>query len=493
MFAKGACRTIAWQCEAAGQGSLLPFLYCTKTIQQRPYNTVSRGTRSSRDDRSGDGDHDEGRKFRQDTDTPLESRARQWDRVEKGRHTDWRKLDLTGNDRGDEAERTPRHDRRRNEYSSRSSDHVPFETPEDTQAADLDLDGSTITPREREAFEKLFKMKKGTESTSEKTDVAKKRKPERELGLDAILDAAVQNIKPRERPPPQFPAALRPMAEEARERQRTTRPATAETYKDQAIQEDLDRITALMDKAGTDVDLWNILNTHLLNRVAALGLDPATTSKQKAAVKAWHEIETSLRRAAKQNPAKSPSRRAPVSDLTILTANLSTHLQHFMTLMPSTFPSSLLALNLLPTLKSLGPSAFALGASSSLYNAHMRALYTAYGPSALHTIADTLREMDREVYDFDEETLALLLRIIKDAKKYRRGNGGPGLFALWNTESTGRGVKGMLQWRVIVEEKRQEGALRRAREEEAMREAETEEGGGEGIGEERGGVAIAAG
>ncbi|KAI7260970.1 hypothetical protein KC352_g10052, partial [Hortaea werneckii] len=100
-------------------------------------------------------------------------------------------------------------------------------------------------------------------------------------------------------------------------------------------------------------------------------------------------------------------------------------------------------------------------------------------------------EMDREVYEFDEETMWLIIKTIKSAKKYRQGHGSRGQEALWSMESAGRGVKEMLSWREIVETKRQEAALRKVREEEAARAAEVAEGGDGLDGEEVGKGAVA--
>ena len=349
----------------------------------------------------------------------------------------------------------------------------------------MGLESSTVTPQEKKAFQRLFDMRKGDDGGAEKGR-------EEKDGLDGILDAAMDRIKPSERPIPQFPDALRPMAEKARERGRTEKAKrldARERGRQEIIQAQLEEVLRLMDEATTDVELWRILNFHILNRVAALGLDMEATPRQQAAAKVWRQHQLELFNAAQEartavkeanEAGQTPAEQhLLVSDLDVLTANLPTLFNHFVQVLNSSFPSSTLSLNLLPALKQLGPSAFALAATTSLYNAHMSALYSHYGPTALHPIAETLREMDREVYEFDDETLALLLQILKDGKRTRRGNLGAGVEALWKTDSVSRGVKGILSWREIVVEKRQEAALRRAREEEAMREAETEEGGAE--------------
>lgn len=511
MLAKGAGQAVAWHCDNA----LLPFLYRTKTIQQRTYTRLSRGTTVSR--------RDDGTLSRQDGGAYANPRiprgppigADPFERTPKdelakrdeARNTGWRQLDLNNErGRGERTEtrrgvmreprdrREPRERRepweRRDPKDSRGSrervsDHVPFEKASDAQAAeapDVDLDDSTITPSERKAFEKLFSLRKEKEANSNKEAGATGRgtvkKPDRELGLDAILDAAVENLKPRERPKPQFPAALVPMAEEARERQRAVRGTprgSSEVRRDENIRRDLKRVTALMNKAQTDVELWNILNEHVLNRVAALELDPITTPKQRAAAEAWLRTQTRLQSKEDGNPAQAQGHRSSVDNLTIMTENLTKHLLHFMHLLQSSFPGSLLSLSLLPTLKKLGPSAFALGTNTALYNAHMHALYAKYGPGSLHSIAEILGEMDREVYEFDEGTLGFLLRVLEDARGFRKGDGGSAVQALWSAEGAGRGLRELGKWSKRVESRRQEVALRRVREDEMLREAGIEE------------------
>ncbi|KAI7657597.1 hypothetical protein D0864_01220 [Hortaea werneckii] len=342
-----------------------------------------------------------------------------------------------------------------------------------------------MTPQERNAFQKLFEIKPKDEGAS-----ARRGKGN---DLDTILDSAVDNIKQRDRPTPQFPASLQAMAQEAKARRQAERDSKEDARQQaraEKIRKDLEKTTALLETAETDLELWNRVKKHILNRVAALELDATSTIHQQAAAKAWRKqqaVET------KSAPAEaSLDESIYVSDLDILTTNLPLLLTRFMQIAQTNFPASPIDLNILPTLKSLGPSAFALGATTQLYNAHIAALFTRYGPTSLPSIAEVLREMDREVYEFDEETMWLIIKTIKSAKKYRQGHGSRGQEALWSMESAGRGVKEMLSWREIVETKRQEAALRKVREEEAARAAEVEEGGDGLDGEEIGKGAVAA-
>lgn len=358
------------------------------------------------------------------------------------------------------------------EASSRFIDHVPFENvkEEPVPKVGFDLEGSTITPTERKAFEKLFGIRKVTKS---KKDDA----------LDAILDAAVFNVEKPERPPPEFPLALRSMAKKAREREKQERATQVDREaeaKATAIKQDLDYVTAMMDKAPTDARLWGVLEKVVLNRLIATGIDgapttPDQTAKHAAALAAWQKT--------KSNWPPANFTGAPADDeLTVFTANLPAHCIHFMRTLALSFPGSSMALTLLPHLKNLGPASFALAASTGFYNAHLRALYTAHGPHSLHSMISTLREMDARVYDFDDETSAVLEEVMKDSRRCRRGYMGEAVGLVWRGAAVTRGVKGLLGWREVVESRREEVALRRAREEEAVTEAARAEG--EEVGED---------
>lgn len=469
-------------------GTFLPFLYQTHTIQQRTYTKISRGTKTS-------GSHD-----------PVSRRRPQQDPAVPYRQgVKWQRPLLDGSKGGKVVTRLVKLDRfappQRERRDVRSStDGVPFENAAQNAVAGFDQDKSTITPRERKAFEKLFgaqkvkEVKKAAEDDDDEKSKAKERgskgkvrKPAQELGLDDILDNAMDSIKSQERrTKPRFPDVLRPMAEEARDKQKARLADTRENLRTEAVKRDLDTVNGLLDEAKTDLDLWKTLQEYVLNRVAALDLDQPGTRRQQIGAKAWEALKSRLRKETeeanvrKTNPAKrtTPFFDASISDLNTLTANLPAHLLHFMHLMRTSYPSSLLPLNLLPTLKALGPSAFALGASTQLYNAHLSLLHAKF-PTHLPNLLDVLAEMDREVYAFDDETLGIVQGVLKSVSRAQYGHEGPGVRALFQSEKVRKGVVGLERWRGIIEERRQEDALRKARqaeEEVEAREVEGEEG-----------------
>jgi len=127
------------------------------------------------------------------------------------------------------------------------------------------------------------------------------------------------------------------------------------------------------------------------------------------------------------------------------------------------FPATHLGISLLPYLKSLGPTTFALAASTRLYNNHMRALRAGGNlPSIMHT----LEEMDKEVFEFNDKTHDLVNWITKRSFPARNGTYGVGVAALWNGERYRKAVNTTARWNKIIAERMQEKALRQARSKE---------------------------
>ncbi|KAK5684348.1 hypothetical protein LTS10_004215 [Elasticomyces elasticus] len=386
----------------------------------------------------------------------------------------------------DRSESTAEHTREDRTFSrppgTPTSEGVPFEdTAQELVAGRDPADStSTITPREKKVFEKLLGLSKDKPTTTTQTKDSSSG-----TGLDAILDSAITNIKQHERPPPQFPDALRPLAEEAREKQRAQRAARAEetTARSKTIQADLSRTNKLLDAAPTDILLWEILNKHVLNRAVYLRLDavpPSTASiKTKEALRKFNKIRN------------KPSAKTKESELEILTANFPQWLMRYLEICARDFPTSVLPLNLLPTLHALGASVLALGASTQLYNAHLRLLHKHF-PHHLPSFASVLAEMDRLVYPFDEETLEIVDDVLKGVNRYQHGHAGPGPQALFKMEGMQvQGLNVLTRWRRIMGKRREEAAVKGVREgwrdehvgmEGVLGDVEGEGGYGEGDG-----------
>ncbi|KAK0776749.1 hypothetical protein LTR59_011259 [Friedmanniomyces endolithicus] len=457
MLERAVCRLQADRSDSLTRlGTLLPFLYCTATIQRRTYTRVRLTHKQSTPEPHAQlrgyatrwNPH--GGSVQRPARQPLPSR--------NGRET--------GQRRGDALSPTSRLAPAAPGTPS-FSEGVPFEDGAQELIAGRDPDSdSTITPREKKVFEKLLSLSRADAAiTASEHGKTRPAKSVRNLGLDAVLDPVRGNAKARERPPPQFPAALRPLAEEARDRQRASRLARAtesDSVKDKAILTDLDRANALLDDASTDLDLWKTLQIHLLARVAVLELDgPPKNPRLQAAVHTYRNLPAQTR--AKRSPTKT------LSDLDLLTANLPQSLLHYLSLNTTHFSTSLLPLNLLPALHSLGPTAFALGATTQLYNAHLALLHRHY-PANIAAMNNVLAEMDRQVYAFDEETLGIVDGVLRMAARFKYGHSGPGPRTLVGMEGFERDVVALGRWAKVMRGRREEAAVRKVREEEAERE-----------------------
>ncbi|KAF2724220.1 hypothetical protein K431DRAFT_282067 [Polychaeton citri CBS 116435] len=448
-----------------GSWTLAPFLYCTRTIQStRFYHSDRRGGATS----SGAWDGEPASGQQDGTRSPSQST----------------------------------HSRRNVDRTRRSTsvreDHIPFENlDQETESIEDQLAGSTITPAEKKIFDQLFQMKKrpqeeaAAEGAEATTPVRKK--PSREpISLDSILDSVEKDVR-GQRPLPRFPEALRPMAARAREAAREEKRATRQGIRAAAVarqvhavkiaaQTELDRVDAMMRKAKTDVEVWAVFENKVLSRVRGLALDTAGTDfREQAKGKPKKKVskESTASKVESQTiarPHQSSGASIEYSELELLASTYPRHLVRFLRHFSSSFPNSSLTRCFLPTVKSHGPTSFALGATTSFYNLHL-ALHSPVhnfnnlDPEAMCSI---LAEMDREVYDFDAETGRILGRTLQGIVKLRRGMGGQGLKVLFEGDGALRNFRGLWRWERVVEERLQEKALRQARD-EAL-EGEDDEG-----------------
>ncbi|KXT01717.1 hypothetical protein AC578_2800 [Pseudocercospora eumusae] len=293
-------------------------------------------------------------------------------------------------------------------------DRIPFEGSTGSANPDERFENTTMTPRELRVFEELFRQ-----GVKTKPDESKK-----------------QFIN---RTQHEFPELLQPLAEEAEDmRQQAALEAQAEKLeKEQSKREDFEikdkqsrQIKKRMDEAQTDVELFQILESEVFSRVRGIGADGPI------------------------DPAKY--------------AALPALLQHYVSLIEKYFPGSPLGLVLLPELRKLGPSAFALGASTGLYNQHMRMLWQKY--TDVDGIVGILAEMDKAVFSFNNDTLELLDQMFVHAGAARRGELGSGRRALWSTDRKERALEKLWRWRTIAGERSEAAALREAQKQQEVSE-----------------------
>ncbi|KAK3691241.1 hypothetical protein LTR37_018773 [Vermiconidia calcicola] len=353
-------------------------------------------------------------------------------------------------------------------------------------------------------------------------------------GLDAILDDALSDIHRADtsistsqspstqydlqHPKPKRPDALRPRALSAREkwmkdRDKERLPSMRTTDADAAIRQAMLEVYAFnraMTGARTDVEVWEVLRDKALKRAMALALDgggeravqedvgqsagtathggrDADTARDplnnngapfpEAALSTSQSLDnphtalsSSERKASLRTTTTTPSQPSTqITDLQILTHAFPRILQRTQVHLAKDYPSSSLSLALLPHIRSLGPTISSLGLTTQMYNLHLRLLWRT--SQNIPAMLETLEEMDREVYEFNFGTAAIIGEVLEWVESARKGRWGLSVRTVWRMEGALRGHKKLHDWRKIVEERRREVALR------AAREVESEDGG----------------
>lgn len=332
----------------------------------------------------------------------------------------------------------------RDVYATRV-EHVPFEyAAQETISIRDKLASSTMTPSEKKAFEGLLSL------SQQKNSLAKGK--EKDILNEVLNEAASQREKRAGLDAKPIPEVLKKMQENMRE----DRNAAQRVLLEGAVEKDLEQVKEAFSAAQTDVELWKILHDRVLARVKPLDLDnptPKPAAKPKKRKAKANQDTTSATNATPQWPGDIP-------DQLVITETLPQHLIACQRQLFYDFPSSHLATSLLPYLKSLGPTTFALAASTELYNLHMRVLRQA---GNFQAVISTLEEMDKEVYDFDDRTQDTMAAILKRAKPARTGIYGPGVAALWNGQRSRKTTKVLSSWNSMISSRMQEKALREAR------------------------------
>jgi hypothetical protein len=347
-------------------------------------------------------------------------------------------------------------------------DHIPFEQAEHAIPLDRTDGKTTITKTEKEVFKRLFALAEA--------EVKVEKLPETSVGeslgqeVDGIHNQPLQVKEQR----------LRVVSRELRK----ANPALVDVshlQEQQAEQEkQFEDIKTLLESAKTDVELWSALDTHLFQKIIQLDLDSKTApmaSKQAVAeanitaeadkTKLTKSAKKRLKRDKATATKKPPSPRIaspPSSELVILGTNYPILLVVAMQLLRTNFATSQLPFSILPSVKRIGRSSYALGASTPLYNELISLTWRTY--SDFTRINELLQEMDNGGLEFDEDTLKILDEIRVEGKDIRKGKYGANRKAVWETDMMQGGWRKVIAWIPVVKEVLAEGAEREARGEE---------------------------
>ncbi len=237
-------------------------------------------------------------------------------------------------------------------------------------------------------------------------------------------------------------------------------------------------VSRLFERASTDVEIWGVLEGEVFSMVRELS---EKIEEDKSARRKEIEVEEAKERSKKmvgegeemgkhlvKKKRESKVEREEIIErevsmalatnelFYILQENYAEYLLRALRLLRSHHPTSNYALYLLPTIKRLGPISYVLGTSPGLYNELLFLKWTEY--SDLHGMADLLQEMMDKGIETNSVTMVLLARLRRLRRYGRIGKMGPVVQHFWHMRGTQEG------YRRIV------GLDARAKEEEVQRE-----------------------
>jgi hypothetical protein len=340
---------------------------------------------------------------------------------------------------------------------------IPFENAEGTLPPTVEEAQSapktTITGTERAAFEKLYKTfntqgrSKSKDGEHEELDQIADEYYEDDEGPNSSIDKIFEDVlqgspqlqkhkdgrivrsilkKPNEAPVP----SKEPSSTETETPQNTKKlAAKAEKERVRKLRlEERDRIDRLLKSAQTDLELWQTLDRDVFEELRKLDLDNAHSHKKE------------------QGPTKTRARPATAStanvDTRILFPNYPHHLLTAIQTLRVHFPRSPLPLTILPTIKALGRSSYALGATTQLYKHLLR---TAWVQQSSYAMLDTLlTDMESNIVEFDMEILEVVDGVIREHEMAKSGKLGRELQMVFGMGTWQEGVKKIKVWRNVI-------------------------------------------
>ena len=293
--------------------------------------------------------------------------------------------------------------------SSRSSNRhdVPFEDEDPLPPGIEEVEQTrktTITAPEREAFEKLYRKYGNGEQPQDEIPFSHEvdqiadewYEEDDEMDgksdtLDSLFDAVLQGLPPpgqvskykRKVPSSDSMDSLQSLAEKILRPERgaaKNKLTAGEAARIKSIREgDKARVRGLLEKAQTDRELWEILDREVFEKFRKLDLDGIQKSKkqQSASMTSTGQSKSAsdttntaesvdmVSESSKKltTPSSKPQGHPELKDdPRILFPNFPSHIIYAAQLLRDNFPSSQLPLSILPAIKSLGRSSYALGA-----------------------------------------------------------------------------------------------------------------------------------
>lgn len=300
------------------------------------------------------------------------------------------------------------------EYEFRPGGNIPFDNlvrPQSMQSA-----GSTMTRRERGTLKKLEEgiapTQAGIPEPSTQSQRLLSSRP------TSILDRLLDKAKARDQRSMQAPLPPSRLQKPSNQSEWESLVEKVKTQREEARDRQFEKLKTTLRKlnsAGSDLAVWNVLQEDVFKPVADMHLDDPVMMN-----KGQREVASGVSHLARRSTMRSVGN------------TFSGQLRKAATVLRSEFPTSPVLLNIIPELHRLGPTAFALGASTELYNDVLEQL--AVQNQDLAGTVELLNEMDREVIEPNHRTLHIISTLKTFIKRVRQGAYGHAVRTVMATE-----------------------------------------------------------
>ncbi|KAG9190333.1 hypothetical protein G6011_08421 [Alternaria panax] len=346
---------------------------------------------------------------------------------------------------------------------------IPFEDESLPPAIDQEPPRkTTITGTERAAFQKLYRkfntegrQQKDRDHAVELDQIADEYYEDEEdssvPSLDKVFDQVLKGEprlrasrtvpqRSRTRPQPTKEDALHAEPCKVRSGKRRGTNVDAAKFKEMRLAE-RERVDALIRNAPTDRALWQTLEREVFTKVRELDLDDVNNGSVKEPAPKVSSDTPNM--SSKSKPAHKPD--PPSADARALFQNYPLYLITAVSTLRTEFPSSPLPFSILPTIKRLGRSSYALGATITLYKHLIRTAWIQQ--SSYTTVNKLLTEMDDNAIEFDADILGLLDAIIKEHNQAKSGVLGREISLVYSMEMFVDGLQKIATWRDMIAER----------------------------------------
>lgn len=353
-------------------------------------------------------------------------------------------------------------------HPSRPEQDIPFENEELPPAID-DAKASrqtTITGSERAAFEKLYKKFNQADQKNlneheldqiadeyyeeDDDDNANDNLPET---LDSLFDTVLAGqTSTRSLPRRKDKLGLDDLAkqilypeQEAKKKKQQEELAKKEAYIGKLRRSERDRVKNLLEAAPTDQALWAVLEKEVFSVMRSLELDKNIPSTSHGKLKP-KTAARNLSRSSKSSPsaASQPSPTDPI----VVFPNYPTHLINAAKTLRSRFPASPLLFNIVPQVKDLGRSSYALGASTGLYKVILIAAFRQ--THSYSQICSLLQDMDNGGVEYDYDVVTILDEVLATHRDAIHGHYGWGMKSVLGMDLHSEGAEQLRAWSAAV-------------------------------------------